>query len=69
MDPEDLQAIANRDQLWAGLRPLLPEIAQIAGGEFQGSEREHRLIQVLARIVLAEVDFQRKGGPNHGDAP
>jgi hypothetical protein len=55
MDAEELQAIAARDQLWSSLRPLIPEIEQLASGGFSGSERERQMIQVLARVVLAEL--------------
>ena len=58
MDADHLQAIAARDQLWSSLRTLLPEIEQLANGQFDGSERERQLTQVLARIVTAELKFQ-----------
>jgi hypothetical protein len=58
MDPDHIQATAYRDQLWSSLRALLPEIHRIAGGEFDGSERERQVIQILARIVAAELQFR-----------
>jgi hypothetical protein len=58
MDAERLQEAAERDQLWASLRPLLPEIEQLATGNCSGSPREKQLIQVLARIVVAELKFR-----------
>ena len=58
MTPERLQATAERDQLWAGLRRLLPEIAQLGQGLFEGTERERQLVQLLARIVTAELNFR-----------
>jgi hypothetical protein len=58
MDPEHLQAIAARDQLWSSLRSLLPEIEQLATGEFGGTDRERQIIQLLARIVAAEMQFR-----------
>jgi hypothetical protein len=61
MDAKDLQAIAARDQLWSALRTLLPEIQKLAGGEFGNSERERQVTHVLARVVLAELDF--RAGP------
>ena len=53
-----LQTIAARDQLWASLRALLPEIGQLAAGEFTGTERERQLVLVMARIVEAELRFR-----------
>ncbi len=39
MDPDRLQSIAARDQLWSSLGPLRPEIDKIAEGQFDGSAR------------------------------
>jgi hypothetical protein len=61
MDADDLQAIAARDQFWASLRVLLPEIRQLAEGHFAGSEREQQLTQLLARVVVAELTFRSEG--------
>jgi hypothetical protein len=58
MDPDRLQAVAYRDQLWASLPVLLPEINHLADGNFDGSDRERQLIQVLARVVTAELQFR-----------
>jgi hypothetical protein len=58
MDPDRLQASAFRDQLWASIPALLPEINRLAGGEFSGSERERQLIQILAKVVVAELRFR-----------
>ncbi len=58
VDAEQLQAIAARDQLWASLRPLLPEIDRLADGHFEGSERQQQMIQLLARIVSNELRFR-----------
>ena len=58
MDSEDIQAIAARDQLWASLRVLVPEIAPLAEGQFTESPRERDIIQLLARITLAELQFR-----------
>ncbi|HYT91500.1 MAG TPA: hypothetical protein VEL76_22495, partial [Gemmataceae bacterium] len=65
MDPDHLQALAERDQLWAGLRQLLPEVARLARGEFDGSERERQFVQLIARIVEAELRFRA----NHAEEP
>jgi len=58
MDQEHLQEIAARDQLWSSLRGLLPEIERLAAGELGASEREQQLVQVLARVVVAELRFR-----------
>jgi hypothetical protein len=58
MDADHLQAIAARDQLWSSLRSLLPEIERMANGESDGSERERQIVQLLARIVAAEMQFR-----------
>jgi hypothetical protein len=58
MDPDHLQASALRDQFWASLRMLLPEIHKLAEGEFSGSERELQVLQLLARCVVAELVFR-----------
>jgi hypothetical protein len=65
MEPEDIQAIAARDQFWSSLRALLPEIERLAQGELTGSPREQQLIQILARVVVAELQF-RAGHPGAG---
>ena len=51
MDPEAMQTLAARDQLWASLRQLLPDINELAQGQFQGTDRERQLVQLIARIV------------------
>lgn len=58
MDQEDLQAIAARDQFWSSLRVLLPEIERLANGELEGTQRELQLMQMLARVVVAELNFR-----------
>jgi hypothetical protein len=58
MDPDHLQAISERDQLWSSLRALSPEIERLAAGALEGSERERQLVQLLARIVAAELHFR-----------
>jgi hypothetical protein len=58
MEPDRIQAIAARDQLWASLRTLLPEIERVAAGDLDGSERQRQIIQLLARIVTAELGFR-----------
>jgi hypothetical protein len=58
MDTDQAREIAERDQLWASLRGLRPEIAQLALGKFENSERQHQVIVLLARIVRAELDYR-----------
>jgi hypothetical protein len=58
MDADHLQTVAARDQLWASLRQLGPEIAALAQGRFEGTDRERRLVQLIARIVEAELKFR-----------
>ncbi len=58
MDADDLQAVAARDQLWASLRALLPEIEALAAGAWDGSERQRQIIQLLSRIVVAEMHYR-----------
>jgi len=58
MDPEQARASAERDQLWASLRALRPEIECLAAEDFDSSERQRQILVLLARIVLAEMDFR-----------
>ena len=58
MDPDHLQALAARDQLWSSLRVLQPEIEQLIHGELDGSPRQLAVIRLLARIVIAELQFR-----------
>ena len=58
MEPDRLQAISERDQLWASLRDLRPEIERLAAGEFDGSELHQQLVALLGRIVIAEMDYR-----------
>jgi hypothetical protein len=63
MDPISAQETAERDQLWASLRALRPQIDRLAAGEFDGSELQAQIVVVLARIVAAEMTFRaREGG-------
>jgi hypothetical protein len=62
MDVEHVRAIAARDQLWSSLRTLLPEIERLARGEFSDSVRDREVAQLLARIVIAELQFQSEEG-------
>jgi hypothetical protein len=58
MDPEHLQAISQRDQLWASLRALQPDIDRLAQGEIDGSDRERQIQQIFAKVIQAELQFR-----------
>jgi hypothetical protein len=62
-DADRLQALAQRDQLWASLRSLLPEIERMANEPADGSERERQLMRVLAGVVAAELRFRAESDP------
>jgi hypothetical protein len=58
MDPDHLQALAARDQLWSSLPALRAEIEQLAAGRLDGSARQGEVIRLLARVVAAELQFR-----------
>jgi hypothetical protein len=60
MDPDEAQEISDRDQLWASLRSLRPEIERLAAGDWDDSERQRQVITLLARIVAAEIDYRAR---------
>lgn len=60
MDPEQAREISERDQLWASLRALRPDIDLLAGGAFDDSERQRQVVALLARIVAAEMDYRAR---------
>ncbi len=60
MDAEQAQESSERDQLWASLRALRPEIDLLAAGQFDSSDRQRQIITVLARIIVAEMDYRTK---------
>jgi hypothetical protein len=60
MEPNRAQETSERDQLWASRRALWPEIDRLAAGQLDGTEREARLILVLARIVAAEMTYRER---------
>ncbi|WP_165252759.1 hypothetical protein [Paludisphaera soli] len=64
MRPDQAREISERDQLWASLRALRAEVDHLAVGEFAGTERQVRIVTLLARIVAAEMDYRaRAAGP------
>jgi hypothetical protein len=67
MDPDDIQAVAARDQLWASLRVLLPEIEALAAGSWDGSQRQRDVTQLLARIVAAELHYRADAAAGLGE--
>jgi hypothetical protein len=60
MKPESAQEVSERDQLWASLRGLRVEIDPLAGGQFDGSDRQKAVVMILARIVAAELDYRAR---------
>ena len=60
MGPDQAQESSERDQLWASLRALRPEIDRLAAGQLTSSERELQLVVLLARIVATEMDFRAR---------
>jgi hypothetical protein len=60
MDSDEAKEISERDQLWASLRALRPEIDRLAAGEWDESERHQKLVLLVARIVAAEMDFRAR---------
>jgi hypothetical protein len=60
MEPISAQETAERDQLWASLRALRPEIDLLATGELDGTDRQKQLVVVLARVVAAEMTFRAR---------
>jgi hypothetical protein len=58
MDSSEAQESSERDQLWASLRALAPDIERLAAGDFEVTEREVKLITLLARIVKAEMAYR-----------
>lgn len=60
MDADQAREISERDQLWASLRVLRPQIDQLARGEFEATPQQLQLVTVLARIVTAELDFRAR---------
>lgn len=61
MGPEDAQEVSERDQLWASLRALRPEIDRLAVGVTGPLDaRQCQIVELLARIVGAEMDFRAR---------
>jgi hypothetical protein len=60
VDPQRAQEISERDQLWASLRALRPEVDRLAQGEWEATERQKQIVTLVARIVAAEMDFRAR---------
>ena len=60
MEPERGREVSERDQLWASLRLLRPEIDRLAAEQPDPADRRGLLISVLARVVAAEMDFRAR---------
>lgn len=60
MEPDLAQEISERDQLWASLRGLRPEIDRLAAGDLDHSPRQDSLMTVIARVVAAEINFRER---------
>jgi hypothetical protein len=60
MNPGQAQESSERDQLWASLRALRPEIERLAAADFDASDRQRQIVVLLARIVAAEMDFRSR---------
>ncbi len=58
MNADQAQEISERDQLWTSLHALRPEIEQLAAGAFDPAKEHEKLVALLARIVIAEMDFR-----------
>ena len=63
MDPERASELSERDQLWAAVRALRPHIDRLAAGGFgsNGTAADLQMVELLARIVAAELDFRARG--------
>jgi hypothetical protein len=61
VEPDQGREIAERDQLWASLRALCPEIDRLAAGDgTPADDRQRQLVRLLARVVAAEMDFRAR---------
>jgi hypothetical protein len=69
MEPEHTQESSERDELWLSLRALRPDIIRLGMGEWDASERQQQIVSLLARIVLAEIDFRERGQSPGGEDP
>ena len=68
-DPDHARATAERDQLWASLRPLRPHIDRLAAGDPDSSPVQAQIAVLLARIVAAELDYRERDAGGESDPP
>jgi len=64
-DVNRLREAAERDQLWASLRALLPEIERLGREPWEDTDRARQLVRVLAGVVAAELRY-RAGAAEDG---
>ena len=69
MNPEHLLTIAARDQFWATIRVLQPAIEKLAAGEFTGTEAERHMMQLIARVVVTELNYRASQAPPEEETP
>jgi hypothetical protein len=60
MESEWAMEMSERDQLWASLRGLRDVIRHLAGDVSITTESDRQIVSLLARIVLAEIDFRER---------
>jgi hypothetical protein len=60
MEPNEAMESSERDQLWASLRALRPQIDRLAAGDLDGSEVQRQISILLARIVVAELGYRAR---------
>lgn len=60
MEPDRAQETADRDQFWATIRILKPAIEKLAAGEFANTDTDRQVIQLIARVVVTELNFRAK---------
>jgi hypothetical protein len=64
MDSLQAQDIAERDQLWASLRVLRPEIERLAQQTEALAPQDQRLAVLIAKILLAELEYRTQEESN-----
>lgn len=58
MDAARSRESAERDQLWASLRTLRAQIDEMLVADPPFTDRQLQLVKLLARIVLAELEYR-----------
>lgn len=62
MEAVQAKDVADRDQLWACLRVLREEVERLAGETAPLDSQQQKLAVLLARIMLAELDYRIHAG-------